>query len=51
MEQPHTDITVGQPVGAADPEAVSRIVLLRELRFVGHRYRCGGMHAVRLLVA
>ena len=35
-------------LGAADPEAVSRTVLLRELRFVGHRYRCGHMHAVRL---
>jgi hypothetical protein len=32
-------------LGAADPEAVSRAILLRENRFAGHRYRCEGMQA------
>jgi hypothetical protein len=35
-------------LGAADPEAVSRAILLRERRFVGHRFRCDGIQALRL---
>jgi hypothetical protein len=35
-------------LGAADPEAISRAILTRERRFVGHRFRCGAMQAVVL---
>lgn len=35
-------------LGAAEPGAVRRAVILRERTFVGQRFLCGGMQAVRL---
>jgi len=33
-------------LGAPDPEAICRTVLLREGCFAGHRYRCGTLTAI-----
>jgi hypothetical protein len=35
-------------LGASDPEAISQSILLRELRFVGRRFRSDGMQAVAM---
>jgi hypothetical protein len=33
-------------LGAPDPQAICRTLLLRERRFVAHCYRCGGLMAL-----
>ncbi|NLY01432.1 MAG: hypothetical protein GXY83_35520 [Rhodopirellula sp.] len=35
-------------LGAADPQAIGRTLLLRDGYFVGHRFRCGGLQAILL---
>lgn len=33
-------------LGASEPQAISRSLLLREGFFVGHRFRCGELQAI-----
>jgi hypothetical protein len=48
-DQLHHRVVEGfRVLGADDPEAVSRSILLRESRFAGQRYRCQGLQAVWL---
>ena len=49
-DQLHHRVVEGfRALGAGDPEAVSRSILLRESRFAGQRYRCEDLQAVWLV--
>ena len=50
LDQLHQRVVEGfRILGADDPEAVSRSILLRESRFAGQRYRCQDLQAVWLV--